>query len=609
MKKISLIIYAAGLSSRYGRPKLLEEVNGRKLIEILFEKASALPFYRKYVVVRDNDEPLKSIVPCGFSILENPYPQRGMSESIKIGVRAAFKDSDGVMMIPGDQPLVTVKHLKDVLEKFESSNLGIAATSCGKEIRNPAIFSIKYYEDLMELNGDSGGRKLFEKHRDDLITVELEDCRMLEDLDYPDDLPKIQNLYNVFGTFDTAQNPNAGRSNISFATALELFRENPWKRIGTVKVPAGKSCGMISSENVTTILHYPSYRKSAMDGYVVDSSIFDSTERFPIDLRIDGRISAGRTAVKLESPGKCFEIFTGGEIPANADCVIKYEDVERNGDTVRVGRPFRKGENIVEAGEDFRENDLILKGGTAIHPAHVSALSECMIEEVNVFQKIRVSVISTGNELDGSEMAGHNPDSTQPLLVNWLNKDYMEGIGRGICRDNAGDIVDKVVECSKDSEIIVVTGGSGKSDLDLVQKALYKISKPVFQGVRMKPGKTIAVYDMDGIPVFSLSGLPVAALLSFVHFINLFVEIMTGYRSDEKICGTLEDGLVSDPRNTCIYIAKTELTGDGFKIKPIPGRISGKISALLAGDAYIVIHEGGHNYKRGDFLEAHTGGW
>ena len=609
MKKISLVIYAAGLSSRYGRPKLMEEINGRKIIEILFEKVSVLPFYRKYIVVREDDGLIKPIIPSGFNVLENPHPQRGMSESIKIGSRAAFEDSDGVMMIPGDQPLVTVEHLKSVMDKFETSDRGIVATSCGSEIRNPAIFSIRYYEDLMELQGENGGRELFEKHKDDLITVELDDCRILEDLDYPGDLQKIQNLYNVLSTDDVTQNPFSGRINISFETALKLLREFPWKKIRPVRVAAGKSCGRISYENVTSPLDYPYYRKSAMDGYAADSRIFDSVKTFPMELRIAGRICAGRTTIKLETPDECFEIFTGGEIPGNADCVIKYEDAERHGDTIRIERPFKKGENILEAGEDFRRKDLILKRGMIISPAHVSALAECMVKTVNVFKKIRVSVISTGDELDSLGVHGRNPDSTQPLLVNWLNRGYITATGKGICRDDVGDIMDKVIECSKNSDIIVVTGGSGKSDHDLVHQALDKISKPVFNGVRIKPGKTISLYDMSGIPLFSLSGLPVAALLSLVHFINLFVEIMTGYGNYNRIRGTLENEIVSDPLNTSIHIAKVELTETGYFINPVPGKISGRISALLSGNAYVVISEGRHIYRKGDYLEAHIGEW
>ena len=609
MKRISLVIYAAGLSSRFGKPKLVEEINGRKVLEILIEKVSCLPLHGKYIVIRENDEVIKSIIPDGFTVLENPHPEMGMSESIKIGMKAAFRNSDGVMMLPGDQPLVTVEHILNVMNKFESSGCGIAATLCGNEIRNPAIFSKSYYSDLMKLSGDSGGRKLFEKHMDDLALIEIDDCRMLEDLDYPADLAKIRNLYDVLGSGGTMGDQIGNRTDISVGTALKLIREITWKKIRTSRIPAERSCGMISSEDVASPVNSPPYRKSAMDGYGVDSTIFDSLEDFPVQIRIAGKIGAGRTDVKLESRLDCIEIFTGGEIPSSVDCVIKYEDAKRNGDAIILERPFKKGENIVDTGEYYSKGELILNTGMIIRPAHVSALKQCMINTVAVFEKIRVSVISTGDELDDSGESGQTPDSTQPLLVNWLNRGFMAGLSRGICRDDADHIKNKVLECSKDSDMVVVTGGSGKSDLDLVKKALESVSKPVFNGVRLKPGKTIMLYDLDGVPVFSLSGLPVAALLSLIQFTDLFVNIFTGYENNNRIYGKLENEISSDPFSTSVIIARVEHTEAGNLISPARGKISGKISALLAGDAYIVMAEGNHVYKRGDTLEAHEGGW
>ena len=609
MRKISLVIYAAGLSSRFGKPKLIQEIDGRKILEILFEKVSSIPFHNKYIVIRENDEILKSIVPDGFIVLENPHPERGMSESIKIGMEAAFKDSDGAMMIPGDQPLVTVEHILDVMNKFESSGFGIAATLCGNEIRNPAIFSRSYYEDLMDLRGDSGGRKLFEKYRNDLALVEIDDCRTLEDLDYPDDLAKIRDLYHVLGTAGTRGEQSRNITNVSVEMALKLIREVSWRKIRTAKIPTDISCGMISSENVTSPVYSPSYRKSAMDGYAVDSSIFDSAEKFPVQLRIAGKVEAGRTDARLESQFDCIEIFTGGEIPYNGDCVIKYEDAKRQGDSIILDRPFKKGDNVVGIGEYYSKGELILETGVVIGPAHISALKQCMINTVEVFEKIRVSVISTGDELDDSGKSGKTPDSTQPLLVNWLNSRFMDGVGKGICSDDAAHIKKKILECSKDSDMIIVTGGSGKSDLDLVKKAMDGISKLVFNGVRLKPGKTIMLYDLDGIPVFSLSGLPVAALLSLIQFTDLFMNIFTGYSNDNRIYGRLENEMDPDPYYTTVVIARVEHTKNGNSIFPVLGKVSGKISALIAGDAYIVMEERGQVYKRGNTIEARKGGW
>jgi molybdopterin biosynthesis enzyme len=87
------------------------------------------------------------------------------------------------------------------------------------------------------------------------------------------------------------------------------------------------------------------------------------------------------------------------------------------------------------------------------------------------------------------------------------------------------------------------------------------------------------------------------------------MNIFTGYENNNRIYGKLENEISSDPFSTSVIIARVEHTEAGNLIFPVSGKISGKISALLAGDAYIVMAEGTHVYKRGDTLEAHEGGW
>ena len=609
MRRISLVIYAAGLSSRFGEPKLTQDIHGRKVIDILMEKVSNLPFEKKYIVVRQDDEDLKRIVRNGFTILENPHPERGMSGSIKIGIKALPGNIDGIMMLPGDQPLVSVSHLERVMVKFESSGKGIAATLCDDEIRNPAIFSRKYFSDFMELTGDMGGRKLFETHKDDIELVELDDGRMLEDLDYPQDLAKLRQLYDFFNSGNTSTESSENRTNVSFETAMKSLIKTAWNKLRYEEIPIEKSCGMISGENVFSKVDYPSFRKSAMDGYAINSEIFHTSTVLPLELRITGRITAGSSSVVLSSHEECVEIFTGGEMPENADCVVKYEDVSRGDRRILIDRVFKKGENVIDVGEDFKAGDMFLKKGEIIQPAHISALSQCMTGSIVVMERIRASVISTGNELNDFNVHGPNPNSTQPLLVNWLNTGFMDGFYEGICRDDVKEIRSKILGCKTKSHIILITGGSGSSDLDLVHASLTGISNEVFHGVQIKPGKTISLYNLDGIPVFSVSGLPVAALLSVTPFMDMMVKIMTGHNPDRIEWGTLESDLQSSGKYTSIVPARVEHTETGCLVKPFKGKISGMISILLKSNAYILLEEGVFTFSRGDSVETHVGRW
>jgi len=609
MKRISLVIFAAGFSSRFGRQKLVQEIRGRKIIEILIETVSSLPLEKKYIVIKKGDEDLKRIISKGFIILENHNPEKGMSESIKIAIKALPETSEGIMMLLGDQPLVPVSHLGKILVEFESTNRGIAATRYNGEIRNPAIFSRKYFSDLLELNGDIGGRKLFEAFRDDIKTVELDDGRMLEDLDYPQDLAKIREIYDALHLYTDTGGSMENRTGVSFENAMRLMQETEWRRLGLFTVPLAESCGMISGKDVFSPVDCPPIRKSVMDGYAINSGIFDSPSHLPLELRITGRITAGESSIKLDSTEHCAEILTGGEMPENADCVVRYEDVSRNGDRIIINRIFRKGENVAAAGEDFKTGDLILKKGEIIRPSHVSALAQCMCGSVNVFEVIRVSVISTGNELSDTGRPGSIPNSTGTLLVNWLNNSYMAGLNEGIYPDDVEEIREEIMKCREKSHIIIITGGSGNSDQDLVHTSLNGISTTVFRGVRVRPGKTFSLHNMDGLPVFSMSGLPVAALLPLIPFMEELVKNLTGYDPDSVKKGKLESDLQCSEKYTSIVPVRIEWNESGYAVKPVIGKVSGKISALLENSSYIILREGVQACRRGDIVETHRGRW
>lgn len=609
MKRISLVIFAAGLSSRFGKQKLVQEIRGRKVIEILTETVSNLPLEKKYIVVKKDDEDLKRIVGKGFIILENPNPEKGMSESIKTAIKALPETSEGIMMLLGDQPLVPASHLEKILVEFESSNRGIAATRYNGEIRNPAIFSRKYFNDLLELNGDIGGRKLFEAFRDDIKMVELDDGRMLEDIDYPKDLAKIREIYDALHPYTDTDSSKENRTEVSFENAMRFMQDSIRRRLELITVPLAESCGMISGKDVFSPVDCPPIRKSVMDGYAINSGIFDSPSHLPLELKITGRITAGESSIKLDSPEHCVEILTGGEMPENADCVVRYEDVSRNGDRIIINRVFMKGENVSAAGEYFKTGNLILKKGEIIRPVHVSALAQCMCGSVDVFEVIRVSVIPTGNELSDTGRPGSIPNSTGTLLVNWLNNGYMAGFNEGICPDDVEEIKKEIMKCREKSHIIIITGGSGNSDQDLVRTSLNGISTTVFRGVRLRPGKTFSLYNMDGIPVFSMSGLPVAALLPIIPFMDRLVKNLTGYDPDSVTRGKLESDLQCSEKYTSIVPVRIEWNESGYAVKPLIGKISGKISALLENSSYIILKEGVMVYGRGEMVETHRGRW
>ena len=118
-----------------------------------------------------------------IQVLYNPHPEDGISSSVKIGLNASL-DADAVLFTVSDQPWLTSETICELIHVFLNTSKGIACVSCQGKMGNPCIFDRKYYNELLSLEGDKGGKKVIMKHLDDTQIYEIEEGRELEDIDY-----------------------------------------------------------------------------------------------------------------------------------------------------------------------------------------------------------------------------------------------------------------------------------------------------------------------------------------------------------------------------------------------------------------------------------------
>lgn len=198
--KIAMIMLAAGNSRRFGANKLLYEVEGipmyrhvlgqliqvkRQLEEGLNRTYTGnLPDIKcRIAVVTQYDSIAETAVEQGIQVLYNPHPEKGISSSLKIGLNANL-DADAVLFTVSDQPWLTCDTICKLIQTFLDSGKEIACISCQGKMGNPCIFSKKYYEELLSLEGDKGGKRVIMKHLEDTCIYEVNDARELEDIDY-----------------------------------------------------------------------------------------------------------------------------------------------------------------------------------------------------------------------------------------------------------------------------------------------------------------------------------------------------------------------------------------------------------------------------------------
>lgn len=182
MVKINLILLASGNSIRFNGNKLLAEFNGLPLYMHTVNKVIHMNF-NKIICVTQYEEIRESLRDTGIHVVINENSILGISNSIKLGINYDM-EADGYMFMVCDQPFIKKETLQKIADVFSKSSKGIAAIGSESDvIGNPVVFSREYMNELLSLEGDTGGKKIVKKHLDDLEIIQVSDDLELTDID------------------------------------------------------------------------------------------------------------------------------------------------------------------------------------------------------------------------------------------------------------------------------------------------------------------------------------------------------------------------------------------------------------------------------------------
>ena len=188
-KKISFVLCGAGLSSRYGSNKLIEDIKDNKLYEIELDKIESA---KKNLIKKIEKNSKKKIdIDIIFvlnekeiadnlrnkyrdvKIVKNNSQEKGLSHSIKLGVKNS-KNADAICFFNMDMPSLTNKSIENMIFNFLCSDREIAVMHDIESIKNPAIFSKKYFKDILKLSGDKGCKEIINKNLYDLYVYHID---------------------------------------------------------------------------------------------------------------------------------------------------------------------------------------------------------------------------------------------------------------------------------------------------------------------------------------------------------------------------------------------------------------------------------------------------
>jgi molybdenum cofactor cytidylyltransferase len=191
------IILAAGESLRFGRPKLLAPLKGKRLIEWVLD--SCLHSKLQHIVLVLGHRHQAILQALGqkaqhqhLTITVNSRYREGQSTSLRAGLLAAEQEFNSVMFVLGDQPIVTTGLIDTLLEKFWESPRQICAPVCRGRRGNPVLFSRRFYKPILALQGDVGARKIIEANPEEVLRVEIGNPLYFFDVDTAADLQTLE---------------------------------------------------------------------------------------------------------------------------------------------------------------------------------------------------------------------------------------------------------------------------------------------------------------------------------------------------------------------------------------------------------------------------------
>jgi molybdopterin molybdotransferase len=297
----------------------------------------------------------------------------------------------------------------------------------------------------------------------------------------------------------------------------------------TETLPVREALGRVLAQEIVSPIDVPSHTNSAMDGYAVRAA--DMPETGVREFPVPGTSWAGRPWLEPIEPGQAVQIMTGGMMPEGADTVVMQEQVERDGDTVRIGSGHRAGQNVRAAGEDLATGQPVFSAGRQLTAADIGVLASLGLAEVSVYRCLRVAFFSTGDELRGvGEPLGPGEiyDSNRYTLHGMLQKLGVDIIDLGVVRDRRELIEQAFREAAASADAIITSGGVSVGEADFVKETLEKLGSMSFWKIAMKPGRPVTFGHIDDAVFFGLPGNPVSVMVTFFVFVRQALRKMTG---------------------------------------------------------------------------------
>lgn len=382
-------------------------------------------------------------------------------------------------------------------------------------------------------------------------------------------------------------------------------------------MPVADALGLVTASEIISSEAIPQFANTAMDGFAVRSvDVVDA----PCELRVVETIAAGHAPQVTVGPGEASRIMTGAIIPPGADAVVMVErtslvtpsstanpnstaadgSASGNGaaETVRVEVSVPPGNHVRPVGDDLHAGTHVFAAGTELTAGHLGVLCSLGMTEVEVFPRLRVGVLSTGDELvdDGSPLGpGQIRDSNRRTLLALAQRVDVIPVDLGLAPDDPDEIETAITTGVQTCDVIVTSGGVSMGDFDYVKAVLDRVGDMRWMQVAIKPAKPLAFGTVGDVPVFGLPGNPVSSMVSFELFARPGLRSMMGHPDPVRptVEATAAEALPrrADGKTHFMRVLATPADG-GVEVRSAGGQGSHMLWAMAKANALAVVPDG-----------------
>ena len=361
--------------------------------------------------------------------------------------------------------------------------------------------------------------------------------------------------------------------------------------------PLAQASGQVLAADQRAPRAHPPSANSAVDGYAMAGPIDQVPLVLPL---VSGRSAAGVPYPGTVPAGHAIRILTGAVMPAGTDTVVLEEDIEIIDGQLHIRGTLKQGANRRLAGEDIQVDDLILQAGRKLTPTDIAVLASVGIAQVPVYRRLRVGVLSTGDEVKPVGSAVNDwqiYDANRPMLSSLVERLGYQVIDLGHALDDADHVRQALTQGAQQCDVILTSGGISAGDEDHVSKLLKSEGEISNWRIALKPGRPLALAMFQGTPVIGLPGNPVAAWVCTLRFGAPAMSMLAGRGWFEPQGFTLPARFSKNKKPGRSELLRARVVDDQVEVFGSEG--SGRVTGLAWSDGLVELGDGAEQIEPG----------